>query len=1110
MKKTLLLVLVSCISLGLTAQKTLNVKKIDSRDIIQKGVELFEKEDYDGAIAQYLKVPAGDPFYEYAKYEIAYAQYQKEDYQGTINSLKEIVNSNSNTVNKWQIYLLLGDAYSLTKQYDKAMEIFNLASASYPYSWELYYYKGLTNYKMEQYEEAKANFAKTLFINPANTVAHYYYGMSNINLGYTIPGILALNYCTVIQPEHRAAISALQELDAIYSNGIDLYNKDNNIVVSPEYEEKNELYADITAMLNSTFATLPGFRSLSKIKHRVVASNQIVFSEVKQRPGSHTIEDQLYVPSFTKVMANKQYNALSYLQFSATNLDNGKVMNKAKSMSSVLTPLVNQLTQHLEETISHGLGIENPDDTFYTYTNLRLKSWGMRNPNRTDEVIEEGTWHTIQSNGQMESIGYFVNGKPNGPATIYKNNIVEKEVILKDGKMNGIYREYAYDPLKNEKVLTFICPASAGSYEGDYKTYNTSGILVSEGTLSSDEMEGECKRYNDQGVLSEIGNFKDGEPTGSQKDYFENGQLKADYVIGAKNERTFVRYYHPNGKIKTESELLNMTPVGNYKSYFPNGALESSSELDDNGDVAGEMIVYYRNGNKSIESASPNSPVYFYDSFGRLNYSTDRNKDQTTKVTTYNPDQSVRETYPMKGKRISFDIYTDYNIRKATISMNAKRENDGLFTFYYLNGNVKEKRNYKNGQPDGSTTTYYPNGRIKSYAEYSNGTINGLYVKYYNNEKNSVSKEAIYRNDTIYGASYDYYFDGAIKSVTYNNNDGEPTYYCNYFPNGDKQVEIQFLNAMPSIFTYYGKSNQVIAQDTLYNGNGTFKSYFLNGAVKDSCQMVAGLRHGTSYLFDMQGKTIDSTRFISNLVEGILRGYDMTGNLKYEDQYSLGQTNGVLKHYYANGNLFREAYCEADEYQGIQKEHYISGELYAEVNYLEDERNGVATYYAPDGNTVIYEIKFENDQPLSYSALQKDGKMSDFAPIGSEPLTITAYYASGKTAAILNYDKGMPNGSTTIYYANGQAARMWSYKDDLLNGKTAQYYPNGKIWYQNDFIEDMSNGLVQFFYDNGQVQYEYSTVNDMVHGDVNTYDKNGKLTRTIKVYYDDAESDTRH
>lgn len=1101
--------LICCITLITNAQKTINVKKVDSPTLINNGIELFEKGDFDGAIAQYMKVPAGDPYYDFAKYEIAYAQYEKKDYQGTIASLQEIIDSESPNIDKWQVFLMLGDSYNLMGQGEKTLEIFDLAFQSYPYSWELYYSKGVTLYNMKRYEEAKQNIAKAIFINPGFRSAHYYYGLCNLKLGYTIPGILALNYSAAIQPETSVAVYALQELDAIYSNGIDLYNKDNDIVPSPEYEAKNEFYADITAMLNTTFATLPGFHNLSKIKHRAVASNQVVFSEVKQRPGSCAIEDQLYVPTFTKIMENKQYNTFTYYEFSGTDLENGKVRDKAKKMSSAIIPLVRQMSIQLEDIASHGLGIENPGDTFYVYDDLHLSAWGVRNPNRTDEVIEEGTWHTINSNGQLETIGFFVNGKPNGPAAIFKNNLLQKESNLKDGKMTGIMNEYAFEPFKKEKVLIFTGMTSSGQFEGDFKAYNKSGILTQEGTMSSDHYEGEIKKYNDQGNLFSIENYKAGEPLGPQKYFHDNGQVASEYVVGNKNERTYLRYYHPNGKLSEESELMNMNRVGLHKTYYPNGALETSTELDDEGNANGEHTEYYRNGIKCTYSASLNDPTYYYHHDGQICYSENKHKGQVTSITTYYADSTVRQTYPLKGKNISFDIFYN-NVLYKTLNVNAKNEKDGTLIDYYPNGAIARKSTYKNNQLDGPCISYYENGKLKRYTEYTNDARNGYDISYFNNAQNSVDQEGIYRNDTIFGAAYQYNIDGNVEEISYYDNNGLQTYHCFYYPNGDKSLEIRGKDDLVSTITSYGKSNQVIAIDSFYNGNGIFKQYYLNGAIKRTCPMVANALHGEKIDYDFQGNVISKSQYISNEIDGDLKEYGLTGILQHESHYILGKADGIVKNYNEVGTLANESFCELNQYQGVRKEYYCSGKLLAEKTYMDDQLYGLSTYYAPDGTTILYEIRYYSDLPVSYSCMQQNGKMSEFAPIGSEPLTITAYYPNGKVGAIVNYNNGMLNGSRSFYYSNGQAATTVQFKDDQFDGKSTQYYPNGKVCRQIDFTNDMINGQKQYFYDNGQVQYEATYQNDVLHGDINLYDRNGKLTRTIKVHYGTVENDLHY
>ena len=1110
MKKTLLLMLICSIFLSLNAQKTVNIQKIDSRAIIEQGVALFEQGHYDEAIVEFLKVPEGDPRYEAAQYELAYAQYEKNDYSGAIQSLRKIENGEFQYIDRWQLILMMSDSYTQLKQFDKALEILENGLQEYPYNYRFYFYKGMCFYTQKQYEAAKANFQKAIFLEPANNVLHYYYAMCNINLGYTIPGILALNFCTLLDASARSAVQSLQELDAIYQSGVDLYNKDNGINISPEYEQKNEFYADLIAMLNTAFATLPGYHNLSKIKHPVVASNQLVFSNVKQRPNSFTIEDQLYVPIFTSILQNKQYNTLTYYQFSGTNINNGKISKAAQKMGSAFIALMKSVNNQFEEIERRGLGFANPNDTTYIYQKHSLSAWGKRNPNRTDEIVEEGLWCTLTDNGQIATIATFVNGKAEGPATLYSGNKTE-ELVMKNGDYNGPYKIYYTDPLTHQRVLTYSTTAINNNSEGAFTTYNTSGILVTEGTMSANEKDGEIHYYNAQGVLSSVENYQAGEHKGLQKLFYPNGQLRFEGVEGEKNERTYYRLYHPNGQLSMESERLNGHSVGTVKYYFPNGAIHQIEEYDDNGDLTGEQTIYYRNGKLRYYVASPDSPRLYYTPEGQRSYAFTQSKGKVTGVTTYNADSTIRQTYPLKGKTVTFDIYSPLNFKTSTKTINTDGQSEDTNIDYYPSGVIRQKDQFKNGNLNGISIHYYPDGQVQSYTEYTDGAINGLHVEYFDNETNSVQDEAFYRNDTIIGPYYSYYTDGSIQSIYCYNDNGQLTQIHLLHPDGNKTGDISFLNGFPSIITYYGKSDQIIAKDTLSCGNGSWKEYHLNGKISMDVPMIAGLQHGTAHFYDFQGNLLDEDQqIISDNAEGAYRYYDALDNLLDDGTCRLGQEEGIFKFYEPTGELRTELFYEEGQRQGLGRKYYLSGKLRTEDILLNDEQQGISTYYAPDGVTQLYEIFYVQDMAAAYSVRQANGQMSDFTLIGNQPLTLTAYYPNGKVGAVINYNNGLLNGTLSVYYPNGQAAITKTFLNDLLNGKVCYYYPNGQLWKQLEHKDGRQHGIAQSYYDNGQMQFEATYWYDKMHGAVKQYDRNGKLTREAQVYYDFLESDNRY
>ena len=109
MKKTLLLICICLFSALLYGQNTKNLKIIDnSEKIIRKGIKTADQGKFDDAIALYNQVPYGDPNYEYAQYEKAYALEMAERYHEAIQILTELTENPSCSQPLANIYTELG------------------------------------------------------------------------------------------------------------------------------------------------------------------------------------------------------------------------------------------------------------------------------------------------------------------------------------------------------------------------------------------------------------------------------------------------------------------------------------------------------------------------------------------------------------------------------------------------------------------------------------------------------------------------------------------------------------------------------------------------------------------------------------------------------------------------------------------------------------------------------------------------------------------------------------------------------------------------------------------------------------------------------------------
>lgn len=103
-------------------------------------------------------------------YEMAYAYYIKEDYKESIRILESIMNHKDVTD---QLFQLLGNAYDVINESNKALEVYDKGLKKFPKSGRLYLEKGNVFWGKQKYEEALPFYEKGIEIDPSFPSNYY-------------------------------------------------------------------------------------------------------------------------------------------------------------------------------------------------------------------------------------------------------------------------------------------------------------------------------------------------------------------------------------------------------------------------------------------------------------------------------------------------------------------------------------------------------------------------------------------------------------------------------------------------------------------------------------------------------------------------------------------------------------------------------------------------------------------------------------------------------------------------------------------------------------------------------------------------------------------------
>jgi tetratricopeptide (TPR) repeat protein len=150
-------------------QKAKEVTLQKAKEIRTRGLEFYEKKQYDKAIEDYSLAIQLDPNYYWAYRDRGIAHLAKKEYDTAIQDYNQAIALNP----KYALaYSNRGVAYRSKKQYDTAMQDYNEAIALNPRFAQAYNNRALVWVDKKQYDKAITDFDHAIGLNPRYTLAY--------------------------------------------------------------------------------------------------------------------------------------------------------------------------------------------------------------------------------------------------------------------------------------------------------------------------------------------------------------------------------------------------------------------------------------------------------------------------------------------------------------------------------------------------------------------------------------------------------------------------------------------------------------------------------------------------------------------------------------------------------------------------------------------------------------------------------------------------------------------------------------------------------------------------------------------------------------------------
>lgn len=471
-------------------------------------------------------------------------------------------------------------------------------------------------------------------------------------------------------------------------------------------------------------------------------------------------------------------------------------------------------------------------------------------------------------------------------------------------------------------------------------------------------------------------------------------------------------FYYKTGKISSEGMMKNGKPDGYWKTYYMTGVKKSEGNRKNH--ILDSTWIFYNNVGDTVK---------------KINYVLGK---KTGYLLTYNTDRNDNLEYI--GNIISRELY-----------INDKKE--GPSYYFYKNGNLKSKIEYRNNKKNGRVLEYNESGIIITILNYSKGTL--------------VEREKVNRvddNGLKQGTWKEFYDDNTVKKeVNYTNNilDG---LYKEYDQNEDITLLLRYREGKII------EDNNIEAEDIDIkneyddSGNLTYSGPFRN-------LKAIGIHRK----YDINGNVINSYIYNDNgikISEGIV---DREGN-------KIGQ----WKNYYNTGELKSKGNYQNNVQEGKWIFYFKNGKIEQEGEFSNGRFNGKWVWYHEDG-TVKRDEEFYNGK--------EEGYIVEYNEYG-EVITEGEYYDGEKEGEWL--------------YEAGDHIEKGAYVIGLRDGKWKYYYDNDQLKYEGNYIQGNPDGKHKYYHENGLLKEEQYFAMGIKEKHWKKFDKYGNLLITIS-YHNNRE-----
>ncbi|MBK6964816.1 MAG: tetratricopeptide repeat protein [Bacteroidales bacterium] len=1061
-----------------------------SHELIEKGIELYDKEEYQDALKCFNEVSVCDPNYAWAIFESSLCYGQLGDNETAYKKCKEAYDLDPDDA---AVSAYLGNLMDDMGRTPEAIAFFKTIIQKKPYNANLLYNLAVCYLNNDQPIQAEEVLLREIRIRPFHASSHLALAKANFAMGRIAQSYLAYNMAILMSPD----VSYLTEFEEAVTGENDTLSKPYNYSYPKEVDHRK--WDDLSLLLKSQIVFSEDFKYPGELNYLTTKQSYLLFTKMNYEPADTSLYNQFYVRLFKGIMDKDYFNTLLFYSFKEVN--NQQIVDWHKKNSDEFKSFIEYCQNSIVRLrdFNYSLLNEEKENKVLHYNDDgKLNAVGILK--QTTPAVKTGEWLIISDNGSISERGTYQNNLVQGDWYLYgPGGSITQHLIFRDGELDGISKTYHANG-----NLSGVYHRALGTKSGTDKEYTPGGYLVSENTYSDNKLNGKALLYNyKEGFYSET-DYKNDKAEGEYFEKWLNGAPKAHGTYKDSLLEGPASTWYPTSVKETDLSFLKGIPSGKKTEFHTNGSKSQEVEFDETGEMTGLKLVFDRSGNLVQKDDSYTKGIltgkqtqFFKD--GSISCIQEYRNDTVVRIQSFGKSGQLIYSDSLKDGKITLKFFfPDGTIMSQGLMKRGNME--GSWNYYYPNGKLKASSNYNEGLLSGMQTTWHANGNIEKEYASDSGKLNGEYREYYKSGKLKGKGHLI--NDKYDGDFYSYYANDSLMSgVFYNNGSlfGRSIYYT---PKGKKEYEEFFDEDGTStklvLYNYLGKVSGVLDYSV---DSVRFNELYPDGSIRRKIALTDNVYHGTQEWYYPNGQLRIRLNYIHGLVNGISNSYDINGSPELEIPYTMNSMNGVLKRFEV-GKLFSKETYEAGLNQGTYTEYYNNGKVYRILNFEDDVKQGYSYFYSPD-SILMYRLLYQDDMVREISWLDNNNKYVPGFQVDLSTREIVACFPNGKPSARFPFKDGLFHGKVTSYYPNGNINHETSYNMGDYDGAFSNYYVNGKLMESGSYFQESRTGPFVSYYPDGQKHKEGNYLYNNEDGEWNIYNNSGKLTETL--LYDNGE-----